>query len=274
MYEVLAISALHLSRIRAERHQYYTELANAFQARALAGLDNILTQVNASNCQVVLFFSHLISMQSFYNIFASAALHTPSTNIIDGLVQSMNLARGIQAIISPWWDTLIKSDMSPIMLDADRRRNRLCKRQGHETRDLLELINSTDIGEASRDIYMDAITNLQRDFDEVDALTAPQLATTNTAFSWLITSSSGYATMLDEQRPEALIILSYFAVILHRRRKCWIINDSGRILVEMISSRLGRRWAPRLIWPRSQILGPEEIDQTPVSRVDNLFIYP
>ena len=80
--------------------------------------------------------------------------------------------------------------------------------------------------------------------------------------------------MLDEQRPEALIILSYFAVILHRRRKCWIINDSGQILIDMISSRLGRRWAERLAWPRSQILGPEQGDQTSLSRIDSSFTYP
>ena len=141
MYEVLAISALHLSRFRPEKHHFYTDVANSFQARALAGLDNILTQVNASNCQVVLFFSHLISMQSFYNIFASAASDTPATNIIDGLVQSMNLSRGIEAIITPWWDTLLESDMSPIMLDADSRRSRLCQRKGDETRDLIDLIN-------------------------------------------------------------------------------------------------------------------------------------
>lgn len=274
MYEVLAISALHLGRFRPESLHFYTDVASSFQARALAGLDNILTQVNASNCQVVLFFSHLISMHSFYHIFTSAAYDASSTNIIDGLVQSMSLSRGIQAIINPWWHTLLESDMAPIMRDADSRRSRLCKRQGDETRDLIELVDSTDIGEASRDIYRDAIIKLQRDFDEMESLTAAQLATTNTAFAWLVTSSSGYATLLDEQRPEALVILSYFAVILHRRRKCWIISDSGRILVNMISSRLGRRWAPHLMWPRSQVLGLEESDQTSASRINSSFMYP
>ena len=254
MYEVLAISALHVSTLNLERRPFYAEVARSFQAKALAGLDNILMKVDASNCMVVLLFSHLISLHSFHDAFTSAAAEGTG-NIVNGLIQSMSLSRGIEAIIQPWWNFLMDTEMSPLMRDADLRRTLSSKRQGDETRDLIELVESADIGEASRVTYVGTITRLQRDFDEVESLTPAQLATANSAFAWLVTSSPAYITLLDEQRPEALIILSYFAVILHKRRQCWIINDTGRLLVNSIALRLGRRWEDRLAWPKAQILG-------------------
>ena len=69
-----------------------------------------------------------------------------------------------------------------------------------------------------------------------------------------MTSSHDYLRLLTEQRPEALILLAYYAVILHRRRRSWIIGDAGRLLITAISSHLGRHWQPLLEWPRQQVV--------------------
>ena len=69
-----------------------------------------------------------------------------------------------------------------------------------------------------------------------------------------MTASPEYLKLLTEQRPEALVLLAYYAVVLHHRRRSWVIGDAGRLLITSLSFNLGRHWQPLLEWPRQLIL--------------------
>lgn len=69
-----------------------------------------------------------------------------------------------------------------------------------------------------------------------------------------MTTSPEYLGLLTERRLEALNLLAYYAVVLHHRRRSWVIRDAGRLLLTSVSSHLGRHWQPLLEWPRQQIL--------------------
>jgi hypothetical protein len=222
MYEILAFSALHLSITRPARRAFYQQVATTLQAQSLSSLDDTLANVDENNCLPVLFFSHIIGVHSFCDTIALC--NEPFSRFHKHLIATINLLRGVQAVILPWWSVLSKMELGKVMLAADRRRADV-KKSFQETDQLRDLIKSAEINESTAKVYEDALMRLQRDFDEVQETDEP-LATTNTAFSWLVTSSTEYTKLLDEQRPEALMLLSYYTVVLHRRRKSWIVGDA------------------------------------------------
>ncbi|KAM7192989.1 hypothetical protein V8F33_008037 [Rhypophila sp. PSN 637] len=83
---------------------------------------------------------------------------------------------------------------------------------------------------------------------EIDT-TDPEMTTLNrslnkyqmlSAFTML--SPQEYSTMLEHKRPEALVILAYYALLLHYGRHMWQVGDSGRVILGMVSEYLGEEW--------------------------------
>ncbi|KAF2167761.1 hypothetical protein M409DRAFT_21912 [Zasmidium cellare ATCC 36951] len=256
LHEMLGLAALskHLSC----PNETYKALAASFQEKAIAGLDDILTKVDSENCVAVITFAHLIGVHSFCDTF-SMGPNVTFSDFLEALIGSAQLLRGINAVVRPFWSDLAATEVGEFMKDAIARRDSYADRPGDETASLLMLIQNADISESSRQTYGDTIVWLQRCFDEVRALEPEHRATTNTAFVWLIMSSPAYLQLLDEARPEALVILANFAVVLHYRRDCWAIGNSGYTLLRSIMSHLGRQWKQWLVWPQSQI-GIDHVD--------------
>lgn len=80
-----------------------------------------------------------------------------------------------------------------------------------------------------------------------------QHAASSTVFAWLITASPHFVELLREHRPESLVLLAYYAVILHKRRDSWVIGDAGKYLLDSTMCHLGHHWDPWLEWPKSHI---------------------
>ena len=70
---------------------------------------------------------------------------------------------------------------------------------------------------------------------------------------WLTQISPIYVEQLDQRRPEALVILAHFAVLLHRAADNWFIGDLGSQLIHRINSQLGAHWEEWLAWPNSML---------------------
>lgn len=59
-----------------------------------------------------------------------------------------------------------------------------------------------------------------------------------------------FLNLLNARRPEALIILAYYGVLLHSFRDSWMAHQSGASLVRVIATSVGQFWEPWLAWPR------------------------
>ena len=249
MHGLLGLSALHLSIQRPNQKDFFRHLATSLQARAIAGLDNMVTHVDEKSCLTVLFFTHIIGLQSFCDAFT---WEDTFGIFLSRLVHSMNLLLGVNAVIRPWWHVLVGTEMGKVLLDAETRTRPL--NRGEETLGLSKLLQDADICDSTREVYQASLERLQIMLDDcksVDGL----LTKSNVAFAWLITSSPEYITLLDERRPEALVLLAYYAVILHWRRESWIIGNAGRSMFTLITTYLGQRWELWLAWPKSEIFG-------------------
>ncbi|RMZ77569.1 hypothetical protein DV737_g4252, partial [Chaetothyriales sp. CBS 132003] len=223
MLQILAFSAIHLSILRPQRQEYYHSLATSLQSKAVAEFNEILPRVDATNCLPVLVFSHLIGLHVFHDIFAS--LKDDFNSFMDGLVGCVRLLRGINVVINTWWDVLVQSELGIIIKEAEQIRFSEKASRG-ECSPLRDLVQTADLSASSKEACAEALDKLQDYFDADNVYPGGSLATTSSIFAWFVTASSQYTELVDQRRPEALILLAYYALLLHRRRQSWVAVGS------------------------------------------------
>lgn len=250
MHQILAFSAIHLGILRPQRREYYHSLATSLQSKALTDFNEVLSRVDATSCLPVLLFSHLIGLHTFYDIFN--VLKDDFNTFMDGLVGCVRLLRGVNLVRQTWRDVLLQSELGGIMKEADQVHDseKLSHSECSPLRDMLE---AADLSSSSKEVCTEALDRLQEYFDLENVYPGDLLATTNVIFAWLVTASSQYTELMDQRRPEALVLLGYYAVLLHRRRGSWVVGDAGQRLLKSITTHLGRRWETFLTWPQNAI---------------------
>lgn len=249
LHQVLAISARYLSLKRPERHDHYSHQAVQLQTKAIE-LFNQTKQFDESNCEAMLLFSSLLNRQ----VLADALSNREGdfSAFLGRLIQAGQLHRGIRVVTKDTWPMLMKSDLSPLLQScgsdpAER------EEQGKECETLRQLIDlSSTLDPVGKEACRSAIHIIQIGFDDVKRPRA-HYAAYNMIYLLFILLPEEYVTLLTKHKPEALIIMSYFAVLLHYGRENWVVGDSGAFLFHGISKYLGVEWAHWLEWPLQQI---------------------
>ncbi|KAI5246662.1 hypothetical protein E4T42_06324 [Aureobasidium subglaciale] len=238
MHEVLSLAALHMSLQSASQSavqgKCYQHLATTLQSKALAGFNEAVQEINDTNCLTLLLFSHMLGVHSFCEVFISQ--DESFSNFLTRLLQAIHLLRGVNAVIQPWWHVLSTTDMVQLMREGEAHR---IATESLETTvpHLHNLIATADISETSLCIYREALRRLDA------ALHGSELRDDiNIVFAWLVTSPKEYTDLLAERRPEALVLLAYYALVLHRRRSSWLIGTAGQRMYGWIRNYLGERW--------------------------------
>jgi hypothetical protein len=70
---------------------------------------------------------------------------------------------------------------------------------------------------------------------------------------WHVMLPQEFGDVLKDRRPEALVILAYYGVLLHRARRYWICGGNGALMVGAIARQLGAEWAGVMRWPMEVI---------------------
>jgi hypothetical protein len=72
-------------------------------------------------------------------------------------------------------------------------------------------------------------------------------------FTWTMLASVQFTGLLKERRPEALVLLAYYAWLLHCGRDQWQVGDVGVYVLGLVEGYLGEEWAECLERPRREI---------------------
>ncbi|KAK5074089.1 hypothetical protein LTR64_006768 [Lithohypha guttulata] len=249
MKQILSTSALHLSITRSEQRNFYHQHATQLQSEAAAGYNSILEKLDESNIVAAFLMSSLLGLHVFCDTFLFRDADFSHT--LDALLGCMSLLRGVRVVIGNWWTYLLSSELDVILMDATSKHQRGIDNT-FRNEDLERLVSGADISDASRKIYRETIDELGHLFAMEAGLPEPEVGqSANMIFAWLVVAPQEYAELLSARRPEALIILSYYAVVLHHRRSFWAVGDAGKYLIDAIGTHLGRHWDAWLAWPRS-----------------------
>ncbi|KIX97970.1 uncharacterized protein Z520_06048 [Fonsecaea multimorphosa CBS 102226] len=246
MDELLAISALHLAHCKPDNAGWYYTVSIELQTLALNKFNSVETDINATNCAAVLIFTMLLAVHILAD--PSRKVGLDSNQYLDNVINCVMLMRNVpKLIIQDWYEYLNGTELKP-MFGVHRPPKPYQVPQ--PCLDLSKLIMNPDLGEQARDAYAPAIERLQWVF-AVSNVPEETHTTIRWLLAWPVQLKAPYLERLNQRRPEALIILAYFAALMTFYRECWAVGDSGQLLIQAISSHLGPHWSEWMEWPMS-----------------------
>lgn len=249
LHQILAISALHLAYLTADRRVYYSTKAIEMQSHALEEFNNIQDKIGPSSCGAVMLFSSLLAVHVLAD--RSQTHHLSSNEYLNAFVNCLNLMRSIRkVVITEWLPQIAESDLKPLF---DVQQPQKPYNIPPQCRELEQLPRTADLGPSSIAVYEAAIERLQWMYALADIPTTTH-STIRWLLAWPLQLQEGYSKLLNERRPEALIILAYYGVLLHFYREAWAVGDSGTLVIRAINSQIGSYWSQWMAWPL-QIVG-------------------
>ncbi|KAF4445880.1 sterol uptake control protein 2 [Fusarium austroafricanum] len=248
--QLLALSADHLATLHPESTASYRRTATELQTRALTYFNRDSQEIVSHNIPQFL-FSSLLSLHMLYDTFSQyrASFHV----FIERFCDSVSLHRGVRSTTSPAYQALLDSPLAPFfkgIKDAAELGDK-----GDECAPLITIIENSDLSPATVNACIGAAQMLQWAFNVHRNL--PQSLNVQAASGFPVRLSDEFVQPLRKHRPEALLVLAYYGVLLHRCRHTWLFGDSGAFLIHLIADHLGSYWKEALRWPLEEL----EIDQ-------------
>lgn len=247
MDEMIALAAAHKSVTSDSMQEFYQSEATRLQTRALAGFNAVRAEVSDENCMELFWFSALLGQHVMFDTFSSL---TDLSTVLDRFVQCLGLHKGIRTISSHSFPKMQEHVHQQLNDLASQDLTRLdFSNGGDECACLLDLCEKSGLGQACR---KDILT-LQKMLDTQNSPKFSQTRRVIVTQEWLVRVSVEFVALVEQRRPEALVILAYYGVLLHQARDFWAIRDSGSFLIRSITNHLGSYWAPWLQWPGSML---------------------
>ncbi|KAI1417255.1 hypothetical protein F5Y13DRAFT_152358 [Hypoxylon sp. FL1857] len=250
MDQLLALSAAHKSTLHEDRKSLFQTEATRLQTRALAEFNAANAEISDQNCLAMFMFSVFLGHQVLFDTFS--CLDNLSM-VLDKFVQCLSLHRGICTIASRSWSDIESRMYAHLSIDSAPTESSQCSHQSGECADLLELIRRSDLSSPASEAYSGAIDALQLIFDRQRSEESSETRRITVIQEWPVRISTDYIALLDQRRPEALVILAYYAVLLHRARDYWAVGDAGDFLIRSIGHQLGVYWDKWLQWPKQAV---------------------
>ncbi|KAL3443164.1 hypothetical protein BJX65DRAFT_285757 [Aspergillus insuetus] len=244
MDQILAFSALHLSILRRDQQKHYKYHADQLQTHAISALNSLKLEVNPENCLPLFIFASCLANHTLCEKLVFRA--DSFDDFLDDFVQSLHLHRGIRAITSQSWHFLLETPLKDTLRKSGQALDD--GPPGDECLELLSLVDTTVSDPATRDTYRQAIESLQKTLN-ANRVSSPEVSAMSLVISWPVMIPPEYSDRLAERRPEALVILAYYAALLHMHSTIWLFGDSGEYILRSVNAYLGHAWEHWLRWP-------------------------
>jgi hypothetical protein len=218
------------------------------QSHALEGFNSMQQNIGPSSCGAIMLFSSLLALHVFADRSQTQSLS--SGEYLGHVISCLNLMHGVRkAVINEWLPQIAESDLKPLM---QVQQPEPPYNIPPELRELEQLPHSSDLSPSSIAAYDGPIERLQWMYALADVP-----ATTHSTFRWLLAwplqLKDDYLKLLHERRPEALVVLAYYGVILHFYRNSWAVGNSGTLMINAINSHIGSYWARWMVWPLQMV---------------------
>ncbi len=234
LHQMLAFSARHLAHLHPQR-------AGRVPAPGGGPADAAVSLFNAAggaaavdsrpdNYVAMLLFSSVLGHDLLADVLARRDDSRPAdpASRLDAFmacyVQCAELHRGVFAVAARAWPLLMtQSELEPILSRGFAFTSRAPR--GDHCRRARELVDGADgLTDGDKDACRQAVRHLQVGFDaaladqdEDDELEGNRY---HMIFSWAMVSPPELTALLAAKRPEVLVLLAYFALLLHYGRTC------------------------------------------------------
>ncbi|KAL4935288.1 hypothetical protein BDV06DRAFT_132122 [Aspergillus oleicola] len=238
LYELLAFAARHLAylnRTSPERSSNYARQAINLQTQAIALFNAEKVIVDKSNCVAVCLFSVVLG----HHLLTDTLSHREGglDGFVSRYVQCLETHRGVFKIAMEGWELLTETELGPVL--SRSRQFTSSEPKGTECDQLKNLvIGSANLNPSEKDACLRAIKHLQLGFDAFADLELRNMRY-QMLFLWTILVPPEFTNMLAIKRPEALVVLAYYALLLCYGRHIWQVGDAGWYILELTKGYLG-----------------------------------
>lgn len=271
MHNLLALSALHLYHLHPSRSVLF-ERACYLQGVAIQHVQPVIANLTQEDAVAALIFSGHTAAFGLAEFMLNP--HHDDTDPIDKIIECFQLSRGIKVVVSPHWSYLTQSWFRSIFktpgdLEDKARASVASKFPTYS------MVRSLAFGQEDPERRQCCLTAVQDVFAFIDiTLNHRDQYTTSTHLidGWVVQLPLAFKDMLVERKPIALIILSYWAVMISINPRPWHLEGLAQILIARIETVLGPEWSEFLRWPKEKIMENSRAaqeTQSVVSRVDN-----
>lgn len=225
LHQILGIAALHLAHLRPEHRKSFQVKATELQNLAMTGFNEVKERTDSSSCGAILLFSSLLTLHVL-------ADHTHGAEIEDidaiyRLLRCFNLVSFSRKLLQKDWTSMKQSDLGAILTSPAPREPYPIP---EECQRLVDLPGNSDLSSAAIQAYHAAIERLQYAFS-LSGAPSRSYCTIRSVLMWPMELEDEFLNLLNARRPEALIILAYYGVLLHSFRDSWMVYNSGASLV-------------------------------------------
>jgi hypothetical protein len=200
---------------------YYRKQALVHHDQALQEFHTVLATIIETNIDAAFLFASLLVTYTF----GSKDLDTPETSsedALDGISNSLFLVRCTGAVLVPFREALQTGELQRLGYEIVSGGITLPEFSALATACANAGSGSDTVATAA---YVSAIEQLQAVFANVQAAASSERRPDiGLAMIWLVNVPEGYITLLKMRKPEALIILAYFATILCHRNGMYTSN--------------------------------------------------
>ncbi|KAI0449708.1 hypothetical protein F5B21DRAFT_517995 [Xylaria acuta] len=230
MDQLLAFSAAHMCTHRPHQACFYREEATRLQTRALGLFNAAKATVTTGEGLPAFLFSILLAHQI---LFDTLSTRTDFPTFLDKLVTSFHLCAGQTGMeLSNRW--MLDTGSETIFTKKLTHLGSLIKDSS------TDLSVSTSCTEA-----LDLLRNLSSDGNA--PLSGP--LRNIVVLRWAVVVPTAFVKLIEQRRPEALIIAAYYGVLIHDARDFWVFGDAGAFIIRSITAFLGSYWSEWLAWP-------------------------
>ncbi|KAI9692728.1 MAG: hypothetical protein M1820_009433 [Bogoriella megaspora] len=265
MHGILAVSALSKSRsVPPSECQFWLWTAAHHQNKALPAYRQIIGEaeqyMNEQNCHAVMATGYLICVYAGFAVTSSGAYGTYGQGqcTIPELLEFFSLMRGARSIMSYKTQWAMNGPMAmylrqwPSVIDVSLN--------PHDERiaDLTAVFDRVESSPGEQihsdaDVYRTTLMLLREafavPFQPVDGV-GWKLA----LMTWVERIPQRYLELLSDSKPEALLILGYFAVLPKRcALQDWYAEGAAERVLSMVCNSLGEQWSHWLAWPMEEI---------------------
>lgn len=256
--ETLALAAAHKSTTIHDKlaRKIYHHEAIQLQTRALKHFNPAEIDVEGYGALSTFLFSSFLGHQVLFDTFSD---QTELSSVLERLVRCLELHRGMRSIVGRSY-TLMIEQVRQLQPRGSRLVHEFAHKasnnfHGEECAALLVLIQQTELQPTEKEVYYDVIHILQELIDGQKDPAISSFRRINAAQEWPIRISTEYIVLLTQRRPESLVILAHYAMILHEARWYWAFLGAGRFLIQAIAAHLGPYWAKWLEVPLRALEG-------------------
>lgn len=251
MNEMLAFAALHLAHLKPEKAQFYKHHAFGLQTHALSIFNREMTKVTRENCVAILMFTWFMTLHTLCESTESPDI--PS--FLDRFVHYMQLHRGVRAVTGADWEMMLESKMGFVLRESMRLVGHAAP--GYHTVEMKQCIQKSEtLRDDEKSTCTDGLERIQWFLNKVDGPEEkdPSLvATFLSMIAWPVIIDADFLRLVSERTPEALLVLSYYAIPLHLCRNIWVIGGAGQLLIRSVRMHLDEKWHKWLDWPETMM---------------------